>query len=76
MWTVITPFSVTVPRPVLCDTQCPSGKGLVLEIVYEMYKSTCILDVRISIEIEPLYTKQLLSHYVIEKYTKKLIFLY
>jgi hypothetical protein len=67
---VITPFSVTGPRPVLCDTQCPSGKGLVLEIVYEMYNSTSVLDIHISIEREPLYAKQLLSRYVIEKYTK------
>ena len=71
MLAVITPFSITVPRPVLCDTQCPFGKGLVLETGYEIYNSTSVLGLHISIEIEPLYAKQLLSHYVIEKYTKK-----
>jgi hypothetical protein len=60
---------VIVPRPVLRDTQSSLGKCLVLEIIYAVYKRISVLDVSISIEIEPLYAKQFLSLYFNGKYT-------
>jgi hypothetical protein len=69
VWALISPYVATVPRSVLLGTQSPSGQRLVVEKVYAMYKRTSLFCVPRSKQIEPLYDKQLLLHYIIEKYT-------